>query len=96
MSERTLNEELAHILRQIRQDRFGGRDAPFVELRPATGVGADGSMYGAFEVRITRRSGEAALLHEQSLDGITTVSGLNDTFSEALSRVLAEHSAWPR
>lgn len=97
MSSVNLERELTHILEQIRQDRFGGRDAPHVVLDAGTGLTADGaSLRGGFEIRIARRNGDTAVLFHQSLDGTDTVVKLKDAFSEALSQVLGDHSSWPR
>ena len=92
----SIEQELRVILSRIRQDQFGGRDAPEVTLVDGSGVGDDGRLRGAFEVRICSRRGDKVLLHTEPLDGISNVRALRDTFASALSKVLANHGNWPR
>lgn len=91
-----LDDALQHILRLIRQDSFGGRDAPVVSVSPDTGVGADGRLHGELRVHLRRRNGEMALLDSRSLDGLASRSDLEDAFADVLSRVLGAHNNWPR
>ncbi|MBL4722062.1 MAG: hypothetical protein JKY20_13160 [Alphaproteobacteria bacterium] len=91
-----LKAELERILLAIRQDTFGGRAAPTVRMQENTSVDADGALQGGIEVFILKRNGEEAKLHEQSLNGVTSLDALKDAFGEALSIVLAGHTSWPR
>ena len=94
--KRDVETHLKVILSRIRQDQFGGRDAPEVGLVDGTGMDENGVMRGSFEVRIRTRNGDKALLHTQSLDGISDQAGLEDAFATGLSKVLAVHNNWPR
>lgn len=89
-------QTLEHILNQIKQDSFGGREAPVTSLKDGTHVDDGGNLQGALLVHIKRRSGEIALLHEQTLDGIRDETALKDAFANSLSIVLSNHSKWPR
>lgn len=91
-----LSAALDTILGQIKQDSFGGRDAPIVSVSEGGGVGADGKLRGTILVDILKRDGTMARLHEESLDGIDSIRGLKDVVAETLSKVLASHSKWPR
>lgn len=94
--DKPLEAALHRILQTIQQDSFGGRAAPQVRLRDGSHVDDEGTAHGAIEVYIAQRNGEEAKLHEQSLDGVTSIDALKDTFAEALSIVLSKHTAWPR
>lgn len=96
MGRADLQQSLEHIMSQICQDKFGGRDAPVVTLSEGTGVGVDGRLHGSLIVEIGRRDGSMARLHEQPLDGIDSEAGLKDAFAQTLSTVLAKHTSWPR
>ena len=91
-----LGAALKRMLAQLRTDRFGGRDAPVVTLADGTDVGDDGVLHGALEVHIACRNGEMALIHSEPLDGIADADALRDALAAALSKVLANHTAWPR
>lgn len=92
----SLEQQLMVILSRLRQDRFGGRDAPEVALVDGATVDANGALVGTVEIRIRKHDGEMALLHTQSLDGVSDEQTLKDTFATALSKVLANHANWPR
>ena len=87
---------LAHILGQIRQDRFGGRGAPEVSVSEATVVAPDGTLSGEIRVHVTTAAGEKVLLEAAPLDAVSSQSELEDAFADVLSRVLAKHHTWPR
>lgn len=91
-----LGTTLDRIIGQIRQDRFGGRDAPVVAVSNGGGVGADGRLTGSIVVDIKKRDGSMARLFEHPIEGLDSVEALEDVFAEVLSRVLADHSTWPR
>ena len=89
-------DTLQRILTHIEQDKFGGRDAPVISLEDGTHVDADGVLFGALEIKISRRNGEVALLHREPLDGISDEIALRDAFATSLSTILSKHSSWPR
>ena len=91
-----IQAELDRILDHVKQDKFGGRDAPTLRLMEGTSVAEDGALKGGFEVYIKTREGNEELLHSQSLNDVTSVKVLKDRFAEALSIVLANHRKWPR
>jgi hypothetical protein len=95
-AEIDLKAELKRILTAIQQDTLVGRATPTVRMQENTSVGEDGALQGGIEVFIRQRNGEEAKLHEQSLNGVTSVDALKDAFAEALSIVLAGHTSWPR
>ena len=94
--ESQLGATLEQMLSQIKMDRFGGRDAPVVTLADGTDIDSDGVLHGALDVHINCRNGETALIHREPLDGIADGDGLRDALAEALSKVLANHTSWPR
>lgn len=91
-----LEASLKRTLAQIKQDKFGGRDAPIVSVSDDTEISVDGFLCGEILVHITRKNGDKALLHTQPLTGIRTEVELRDAFAEALSKILAAHNSWPR
>jgi hypothetical protein len=91
-----LENSLVSIIEKIKQDSFGGRDAPVVFISDDLEIQAGCIKSGSIIVKIQCKNGEMALLHEQPLEGITNDSELKNAFSEALSKVLASHSEWPR
>src|SRR3546814_522698 len=96
MERKPIEVQLTRILSHIRQDYFGGRNAPEVRLRDGTKAREDGALIGGFDVVVRTRSGETALLHTQSLEGVADEKTLKDAFAAALSIVLANHAKWPR
>ncbi len=91
-----IDDALQHILALIKQDSFGGRDAPTVTVTKETCIDSNGVLHGELQVHIAKRDNSVVLLHQQSLDGIADERELKDVFADALSKVLAEHSKWPR
>jgi len=89
-------DALERIIGHIEQDSFGGRDAPVVSLKDGTHVDEDGVLHGALQIHIAKRNGEVALLHQESLDGISDEQSLKDAFAFSLSTILSKHSSWPR
>ena len=65
-------------------------------MQENTSVNKDGALQGGIEVFIRQRNGKEAKLHEQTLNGVTSLDALKDAFAEALSIVLAKHTSWPR
>jgi hypothetical protein len=87
---------LEKILELVNQESFGGRAAPVVSVSDDTYADGDGVLHGLLEVKIAKRDGDAVVLQQQSLEGIDSEVALKDLLSEVLSKVLSNHSKWPR
>lgn len=91
-----LKNELNIILEQIKQDRFGSKNAPIVSLSKDIVIESKKILVGTLDVKLKKRNGDVELIHQQSLAGVSNVTELHSVVSEALSKVLAAHYNWPK
>jgi hypothetical protein len=89
-----LLDHLRRKIRQIETDRWGEKQAPQVRLEAVED--ASGTLAGAIEIVLKRRTGEEFVFHRESLDGVATAEAADDKLAEALSIALSRHPKWPQ
>ena len=92
----TLEDDLRIILERLKQDTFGGREAPCVELHDGSGENDGGELCGGFDVLIKKRDGTPGHILTHEFTAIRDREALESSFAEALSKVSACHRKWPR
>jgi hypothetical protein len=94
-------EDLLHNLRRklahMDADRLARHRTPQVRLsEDAAWDPETGALRGSIEVLIETEDGKERLLHREPLDGAATEEAAADRLAQALSRVLMDHSRWPK